>query len=492
MEKPILKLSSKQFLTGLANGAHLGTGGILYKADGITPLFEAGTAQSPNNGLLMPGAAATTIAGTITGNIIAATQYTNASNTTLYFLGSDNHIYSLVLNSTLSNTIADIHTATALRHGFEHFVVKNGANMLFYFQNGYIGRFDLNVTWNDNWATLSSDDIHCAHRFFDRILFGNSGYVGQIVDDGTTDLSSSSASNLNKTVLNINTKGRATDISDDGIYAVIATTRNLTCDTNALAGSAIIFWDGYSSSWNREYQIPDPFIFALEHTPIGVFAFGVTGIWQVSYGAEPKKIFAIPTGIYSVNTSSALQYGRAAASHFANAVLWGGSSGSNKAIKTFGKLDISAPNAYLHPFLSTASKNITFVDGQLAKGYVLVGDDTPQLKAYPFSTANNPQAGNTAQTVYFSLPSKVAITRIDLVFGEPLVSGDAISAGIFTDEDTAVIPFGSVTFTADGARYRKTLIKSATCEDQLSVLLTFTSGSVKLKAVEVYGTIETP
>jgi hypothetical protein len=202
---------------------------------------------------------------------------------------------------------------------------------------------------------------------------------------------------------------------------------------------------------------------------------------------EPKKVFSRATGIYSVNTSGALQYGRPATSHYGDALLWGGTSGSNKAVKTFGKLDGDAPTAYLHPFLSTASKNITFVDGQLMKGYVFVADDTPLLKAYPFSTANSPAIGVTAQTAYFSLQTKFEISRIDLVFGEPLASGDSISVGVFKDEDTVVKSFGTASYAVDGAIRRKSLDASIYCEDQLSLLLTYTAGSVKVKAIEVYG-----
>ena len=306
-------------------------------------------------------------------------------------------------------------------------------------------------------------------------------------------MSTSGADNFDASALGIGSKGRCTDISDDGIYAVIALTKNIACDPNSMAGSTVIFWDGYSPSWLREYQIPDPYIYSLEHTPLGVFAYGLTGIWQVFFGAEPVKVFNRSTGIYSLNnTSAALNYGRNATSHYGNALLWGGSSGSNKTIKTFGKLDGDAPNAYLHPFLSTASKNITLVDGQLLKGYVFVGDDTPLLKAYPFSTANAPATGVTAQTAYFNLPGKTSIKRIDVVFGEPLASGDSVSIGVFKDEDTAVTSFGSATFSADGAIRRKPLFKQVVAEDQLSLLITYTAGAVKIKALEIYAEPETP
>ncbi len=491
--KPFLRLTAKDFLTGIGPGAHLGTGGLFFKAAGVTPLFEAGSSLSANNGLLMAGASGTTVGGTLNGNILSSTQFTSSSDTKAYFNASDSHIYSLVLDSAISNSFVDAHTAANLRHGLEVYRSSNAGNMLFYFMDTAIGRFNLNATWDDAWTTISTDDVHATHQAFDRIYFGNGIYIGVLSDDGS-GLTTSGAGNTAKQAFSIARYGNCTDISDDGQFLVIATTKNASNDPNMLSGCNILFWDTYSSLASRIYSIPDPYIFALEKTARGVFAIGTTGIWQVGYGFEPQKVFSRSTGIYSNQTTSALKYGKGAASSYADALLWGGTSGTSQVVKTFGKLDATAPLSYLQPFLSTPNKNITHVSGQLVKGWVFVGDSTPQVKAYPFSTTNAPQTGVTAQTAYIPVPEKVQVGRIDLIFGEPLTSGDSITAGAFTDEDTTVTAFGTASFASDGATYRKCLYPntSVTAEDQLSLYLSYDAGAVKIKAVEVYGTDETP
>lgn len=485
MEKPLISITTKDFLTGIAPGAFLNEGQLFYKADGVTPLIEAGTSRSAKNGLLMAGGQGTAVSGSTAGNFISYTTTPIGSSQNAAFFGTaSNHILKLVLNSTVSNSITDIHTCSnTLVQGLEVLATAGGNINLFYFQTAKIGLYDFS-SFNDTWASISTDYIHCTHRYFDSILYGNGTKIGKIVNDGGTSFTNTASA------LKIPQSMMATDISDDGTYAVIAVTDNVSCDTSTMADTRVLFWDGYSVSWNFEFPIPDPFIYAVEKTPLGVFAFGVTGIWQLSIKGC-KKVFSRATGLYSVNSDSSLLYGRMAASYFGEALMWGGSSGSNNTVKSLGKLQSDAPNAYLHPFLTTANKNITLVAGQVVKGYVLVADDSPALVAYPF-TSPTPQTGVSAQTVYFPVPAKASIKRIEVVFGGPLASGDSLAVSVYKDEDTASVSYGSATFANDGAIRRKQLIPTTpiTVEDQFSLLITFTAGAPKIKTIHVYSDIE--
>lgn len=468
--KKILSIGSKQFLTGIAPNAHTETGGIFFKADGITPLFEAGVDQSVNNGLLMGGAAGTTIGGSLTGTIIGAAKSPYGS--AAYFNTNGGHIFSLAIGSSFSSVV-DAHTISNLTSGLETF-----GTYLYYFQQAAIGRYDFASTWTDTWTIIATDYIHATHKYFDTILFGNGfGKIGSI----------DSSETVTQSALDFDSHQTCTDISDDGTYAVIAITDNYTANINAMADTRVLFWDGFTSSWLREYPIPDPFVYSLRKTSIGLFASGVTGIWQVTFNGV-KKVYSRSSGIYS-QSSTPIVSGRLAASHYSDAVIWGGSSGSNKVIKSFGKLDITTPNTTIHPFLSTASKNITYVDGQIQKGYIFVGDDTPLLKAYPLSTTNSPQTSLVAQTVYFQTPEKYTIDRVDVVFGEPLVSGDSMSIQLKTDEDATAITALTATYATDGAiRKKKLRVTGFVAEDQFSIIINFTAGAVKIKKIEVWGT----
>lgn len=483
--KKILTLGSKQFLTGVSiAGAHMDNGGIFYKADGVTPLFDAGASQSANNGLLTAGAGGTVVSGTLTGNIIASIPdggvYYTAGGAV--FATSDNNIWKLAFSSGLpSGAIGSVHSTTPqLTQGLVSFFGK-----LYYRQVSQIGQYDPGgPTYTDAWKGsgdgVSTEYFGTMYQYLDQILFGNGyGKLGSI----------SSALVLTASALDFETQSQVSAISDDGTYAVIAITRNSFGDSTNLVASRILFWDGYSSSWLRDYPVSDPCIYCLRKTPIGLFAFGATGIWQVTFDGL-KKVFSVSPGLYTVTATSGIRYGTAA-SFFSEAVVWGGVSGSNNALKSLGKLDGGAPNSFLTPIKLTGSKNITDVNGQLLKGYVFVADSTPQLMYYPIGSGTQ-QTSVSAQTIYFPLGDKYTIEKINVVFGEPLASGDSMSIQLKSDEDTGVIETTpahlTATYANDGAIRRKAMrVKGFTADEQLSLTINFTAGAVKIKRIEVFG-----
>lgn len=482
MQKPLFTLNAANFFTGIAPSAHSEKGGLFFKADGITPLFEAGMSQSTLNGLLMAGPSGTLLGGNaLNGTIIAGTSV----GSTAIFCTDSGHIFSLLLDNTFGSGLSDKHTVSGLR-SIEYFKPHGGVGYYYYWNGAQIGTYDGASTFVDNvFTSLNADNVGATHRYFNSVLYGNGfGVLGVLSDGGSSTVVN------NGQALLVGDAQQITDISDDGTYVIIASTDNFLCDTTILANTQILFWDGFSSQWQRQYPINDPFIYAVEKTPFGVFAFGVTGIWQVSFNGV-KKVFSRSPGIYSTTATNHVKYGRRAVSYYINALLWGGVSGANEVIKAFGQLDLNAPNATIYPFLTTSGKNITYVDGQLLKGYIFVGDDTPQLTAYPFSTANTPQTGVSAQTVYFPLPYQTQISRIEVTFGVPLAAGDAFNIQTKTDEATAAVTFDSTSFAADGAIRRKiftpTLNPTPRPNAQLSLVLNWTGGAVKIKSIEVFG-----
>jgi hypothetical protein len=480
MEKPFLTHTTKDFLTGIAPSAHAQSGGLFFKADGITALTEAGKDQSTLNGLLTTGSSATTASGSLSGAVISAAI---SPVGTTYFGTDANHIHYVSVGAGLpfGGALNDAHTAGhTLTPGMVYFTDSSANEYLLYRQFDQIGRFDT-TTWTDNWQATTTDYFGAIHEFQNQIFFGNGpGALGRI----------SSAMAVTLTALTLPKGFYTTAISDDGTYPILAITRNKTVDPTLLTDTRILFWDGANTSaWLREYAIPDPLIYKLEKTPIGVFAFGVSGIWQVSLGGV-KKVFNRSPGIYTNASVSAsvIHYGNVT-SFFSDSVIWGGSSGSNYAVKALGKLDSAYGNAYSHPFLSTASKNITYLNAQLLKGWVFVGDDTPLLKAYPFSTANSAQTGNTAQTVYFEVPTPMQLKKIRITFGVPLASGDSISAAVYTDESSASVSFGTAAYSATKTTRSYTFNANtpAQVEDAFSLLLTFPAGAVRIKKIEYFG-----
>ncbi len=490
---PILSLAGKDFLTGLAQmGSHAPNGGLFYKAAGVTPLFGAGAALNANNGLLMAGAAGTALSGTFGGSVINAIAdggispiFQSSGALGAIFAADDNKIYKLLISggAPSGSVSAALTIGNTLTGGLIIFLDSTNTARLFYKQLGYIGRYTPSgAVQADTWQAISTDwyGTLYVHYGLNAIFFGNGGgKIGKIANDLTVTLAA----------LTFDAASLTSAISDDGIYVVVALTRNFTGDSSILLDSRIVYWDGSTTTgFLRDFVITDPLIYSLQKTPMGLFAFGLTGIWQVTISGV-KKVFDHPPGVYTVGTNSGIHYGRAT-SFFSDALLWGGQVGSStaRALKSFGKLDSAAVNAYLQPVLGTVSKNITHVNGQILKGQVLIADDTPQAVLYPIGSGT-PQTGVSAQTIYFQFPQPYDISRIVVTFGTKLASGDTLTVAAFKDEDTSSVAFGAVSYNANKTIRRWEFRPSGMFEvsQQMSILLTFTAGAVKIKKIEVFG-----
>lgn len=497
MEKPLLSLTTKDFQSGISMmGAHAERGGLFYKADGVTPVFGAGSSQNVNNGLLMAGAGSTAIGyGSAVGNIMSL-----IPDAEIYFTGgagfigttSSHELIAVQITDTAAPTFGAISvkrtiSGQTLTPGIVVYRDSGNNRYLFYRQVGQIGRFDpTGPTYADDWNTAANDDYFGAmyvHYLLNKVIFGNGpGKVGTI-DSSLT---------VTQSALTFDSQSSVTDISDDGEWVVLAITRNTAADANLFSDSQVLYWDGSKTTgFLKAHTITDPFIYALKKTPIGLFAYGLTGIWQVTIEGV-KRVFNHNPGVYTASGVSSVHYGRGAASYFSDALLWGGQSGSGtvRTLKSLGKLDSAALSAYLHPVLLTANVNITAVNAQILKGYVMVADSTPAIKAYPIGSGT-PQTGVSAQTRYFDVSQPVSITHIDVIFGEPLASGDTLDLDVFRDEDNSAVDFGAVSYSATKTT-RRYQFKNANAghlevDQQLALKLTFTAGAVKIKRVDVFG-----
>src|SRR3990167_3536218 len=99
MERPILKLSSSDFLTGIAPSAHTERGGLFFSALGVTPIYDPGGTASVENGLLQAGPAPTNIGGATVDDVIFAADsgVVNSLNSASLY-GADGNIYRLLTN----------------------------------------------------------------------------------------------------------------------------------------------------------------------------------------------------------------------------------------------------------------------------------------------------------------------------------------------------------------------------------------------------------
>lgn len=489
MEKPILTLSTKDFLTGVAPHAHSERGGLFYKADGISPIVDAASYTNDELGLLAAGASNTDRTGAVVVDTITCgvTYAPDASTQKFFMMGDAGHFYDMNLSTTATPT--DLRSGTpitAASNGMVIFQPRGGTKYLYYWQDQQIGRWDLSGVyasgWTDNWATgLTNTPHHQAHQMFDEVYYGNGYKLGQIKDDGASGVSHST------NVLDVDQNFTITALSDDGVYLVIAVTEN---DGNSIPFSRtkILFWDKVSSSWNREYDIPESFIVSMKRIGNTVYALGARGIYEVGFNTGAKKV--LQEG-FSDGYTPSISFPQAMDTFNMGALTYAGADDNGKVrVSFFGKSDNDAPSALHRPVWENVSSIVSFVSSLSRPGFLIWATTTPKL--YTTQLASDTRiTGVSAQTKYIPMPTRMTIDRIDVVFGEPLGSGDELNIDVKSDEDTGATDYGTASFSADGAIRRKSFFIPFECEN-LSLVINFVGGAVKIKKIEVYATPHTP
>lgn len=494
METPFLSLAAKDFLTGIAPSAHTELGGLFLQADGITPVYDPGGTASVENGLLQAGPAPTNIGGsTVVDTIRAAVSGVLTSSILSFFYGDEGHIYQL----TSAGTLADVHdgnndsTIDAVsnpRAGLAIWRPQGGASDsgLLYWQTTQIGLYN-GTTWDDDHWTGINSTLPCPHKFLNNVYFSNTSTysLGALIDTGASVV-------LDTNVLDWEKSYTATAISDDGVYLVIAIGQNFGAGgVNVFSSNKILFWDTTSSSWQRDYEIRDPFIYAMKRVGSVVYAFGQYGVYEVSFGGGVRKILSRKIG-FNTPSDLASGFGTYRADVYNQEALI---FGTDTTIDTLGKLSPDLPSAYYKPFLVPDSVGTpTCVFSQFAVGSVYVATDGDKLYRYDFNGTTR-ETGVSAKSIYLPLTTRTEITRIEVVFGEPLASEDAFSIQLKTDEDTAATPTTalSASYSTDGAIRRKSLkLNNFFTDAAISLLPSFVSGAPKIKRINLYGSPVAP
>ena len=481
MAIPILTLTAKDFLTGIAPSAHTERGGLFFKADGVTPVYDPGGTASVENGLLQAGPTPTDFTASVVVDVPFASVSGVASDF-WYMLGASGHFYSKGLAAAAVSDERDGTPITDPANGIVIWAPAGGTNYPYYCTKTTVGKWDGTAEpggFTDDFFTaldLTSTKLHPMHPFVGNVYIGNYSKVAALLDDGAAGI----ATNAN--VLDIKNTELITSLADDGTYLVIASTANISGGSR-FARNTIYFWDTNSSSWQREYEIRDPFIFALKKVGNTIYALGQYGIWEVSFDGV-KKVLSRSIGFGTVADFLA-GYGSSRATVYNHEALI---FATDTTIDTFGKLSPELPFAYYKSF-KVPSGRPSLVDANFDVGRVFVGTTTPKLYAFDFNGATR-DTGVLAQTIYIPLKTKTEIERIDVVFGEPLASGDSMSVQLKTDEDTAVSPTTALTATyaADGAIRRKSIrVAHFITEAPISLIVNFVAGAPKIKQLELYG-----
>lgn len=485
METPIIRLTRDDFLTGLSGSAFSGQGGIFYKAKGVSAIRDIGSAEESNTGLLIASPAGVYGgSGVVVDTPVAGAKDYSSTVLYLYVLGSSGHLYRKTNDSTNPTDLRSSTQISNVANGIAIFQPRGGTKYLYYWQKQQIGRWDLSGSyptgWVDNQYTgLENTTMHPTHKFLDYVFYGNDYKIGRLADDGAGGVTHST------NVLDFPQNLQVTALEDDGVYLVAALSADKD-NVGALAEAKIIFWDTFSSSWQREYSIGDTIV---DMHSIGnvVYGIGRKGIYIISFGGGVQKIWDDGTNVMS---GSNRVIGPGCLSSYNDALIWADSDGS---VGLLGKPSPKLRASVHKPIVPNSGSSVSFVDGEFAFLNVVVGDSNPALAFYGMLVGSDSSVTDTdvtAQTRYIDLKNKYDIHRVDVVFGEPLASGDSLTVSVYSDEDTAATAFGTVT-TAGRKRFSLFPTTPIIGAENISIGLTYGGGAPKVSAIEVYGEART-
>ena len=449
----ILSLSGKDFATGIAQSAHSPNSGLFHKADGIFPFVGSGNAENPNPFTLQAGDAPLSVSG-ITGNVVASAL--DEINTKTYVMDDDGKIYTM---SGLTGTSVKTGLSNVGKGGMAIYQPRGGTKFLYYWNgNTQIGRFDLATTFVDGHFTgLQSTTIRPVHRLFDKVYYGNKDRVGSIIDDGASGVTH------NANVLDFPSDFTNVDLTDDSFYLVVAIT-NATTGNDGV--NKILFWDQISSSWNREWIVPDEFITNIVQKNGVIYIFGKDKLWACTFNQPPQFVRFIKR-IASGAPDAAIAY------H--DVLLWGDKEGN---INSYGKWLPDSPSVYLKPFSMGSSVSIQSISVPTVSTALSImasgGDVTKGFVAF-----NGGNTGVSAETIFFApeIANFVQPKRIDVTFAVPLVSGDEFNIDIKKDADTAAVDWGTASFAKHGAKRKVKIKKNLGNFEQFKLINNFVGGA---------------
>lgn len=472
--RKILELTEKEFMTGISPSSQVQNKGLWYKAKGINFAGDI-FAESNTTGLLQPGPALTNLANIVDRPIAYDTDVSGASDAYMYVWGDSGNLYRVVSGAATKLTSSGQGPAANGVFVMNH---STGNKNVWYFREADIGYYgNINGTPSFHTAEYTSDiestPDHATHRFFDRVYFCNGRYIGTIEDDGSSGLT------IDGHALDFSYEFRSKTISDDGTYLVVGVTTTVTTDGVSHGVTKVLFWDTSSSSWEREWSIPDASIHSIRRVGSTMEAVTTRGVFAFTFSTPPQQVLPYLPLAFVPD----FQY----PAHFAvdvvgEAILIGGS----EVVSSFGRLSPALPNALLQPLagLNTGA-SVTMLASHFKTGSVYIG--TSDSKLYEVSFAGITRlTGVSAETIHIDLQRWWQIGRIVVNFDGQLASGDSVTVGVDPDYPTSSATWGSASYATHGAIRTKEMYGSKEAR-KLKLIFTFGGGAPRIRNVEVWG-----
>jgi hypothetical protein len=468
----LFNLKSEHFMSGISTNVHLDNQGLFFKGNGINP-FVNPSYQAVNPGLLQMSANPTDI----TGGVVLDAIYAGASRVlsetvgNLYMIGTSGYLYNQNLSAgafppTLLRPGSTIATPA---NGIEIYQSLEGLEYLYYFRTTKIGRWDFDGPsgeFIDDWATgLTNTTQHPTHFFMGNVYFGNGDAIGMIYSI------TGFGATVNSTVLTFPLDFRCTCIDDDGNFLVAGITKNKG-SLIMRAVNKVIFWDTISARHNKEWLINDYTITAIKKFGNGHIAFGGRGMWYFDFNTKPQKILPVLGPRYGFPNAVDI---------VDNGIFFGGGEDS---VGFYGKMIPNSSNAYFRPIFNFENDAV-FIDSKSTVNTVYFATVDPAL--YHWNMAGSGGTTTTyPETVYIDLNDEVYLTRMDILLGEPLATGDRFTLQTQSDEDTVATDYGSFEYDIHGA-VKKIRLNKEIRANQLKLLFNFQTGNVKIKSIKGYG-----
>ena len=519
--KKIIGLTTKDFFTGIAPGAHVDTGGIWAEAQGINAFVDL--ERTVEAGLLQTSSAMTVLSASVDGTPMA---YTTAPT---QLLGGALGLYVITDEGFIGRSAVAgvIGAATEVRGeegasalvqagtGLETLETANDGLLMFYFHNelsafansattmsatiGVYGDINSsNPSFTDNKfqeykAAVNGVQSNVtlnrpAHKFRQKVYHGHDYRVGSLSEDSSGDIANVFED------LDLPKNQEITALEDDGDFLVIASTNNKTFDETSFADTNVWFWDTSSTDISRSWPIKDSYIIGLRRVGGVVYALCPNGLWAFNYQTRPFKVLPLVRNGNEVvasqaNPDSKPWIANGTISSINNAVVWGGS----QVINSYGPLlnNLTNKDVYHKPYadLSASTGDFTLVAPDANFNQVFGGTNGTS-ETTTFNKKAGGGTGFTAKSVYIPMGKEYVVQGIQVILGEPLASGDDLFIDVQADEDeteqTDGSTWGTISFATYGAVRKVTIFNNKTLEN-LKINLTFNGGNVKIKNINVYG-----
>jgi hypothetical protein len=463
----ILTLGPENWLAGLVIADdYAGGGGTFISADGFDIFREPGLLQT---GYLQSELA--TIASTPMW--FRPTMENSSSEAYVYAYCLNGNLYKIDVNNATGSGIdsvvdvsAEIITSNSQGQGFAIGKAFNDATIAMVYSKNTDIRMNAVPPASGTDAsigTVTNSPYHPIH--FSGV--DKEFYIGDLneVDawDGTT---------YRTNVLDLDDDLTITSLSDDDKYLVIGATNNPT-QVLAKSRSKVFFWNTWSPSWQREWDIPDTNLSAILKDGQKFYAFGRNGVWEFDLYTAPRFVFQKQTSTTTYDF----------APKAGGVDIWKGmltwASANETAIKAYGSPDNRLPKAFFSPFAAFTAPQALHAVREMK---LYVGDNS---KGYVLKTGN--QTGVVATTPYIPLGNRWKIGMVKMVTSK-LASGEKIAVTVKNDTGLNSIISGDHDVEGDtqGKVYDKGTATDHRAE-QVQIGLTFT-GAVKLKRLEIWGT----